>query len=87
MNLPNIILSSILLLAVNGNLLSQHNLKHAVNDFSAAPEFKHASISFLAINAENNEIIGELNPELSLASASTIKLFSTAAALEILGPT
>lgn len=86
MNLPNIILSALLFLGINGNLFSQHHVKQAVNEFRSAPEFKHAGISFLAIDAENNEIIAELNPELSLASASTIKLFSTAAALEILGP-
>ena len=50
------------------------------------PIFKNASISFLAIDLSNNDTIAKYNPYLSQTSASTTKLFTTASALEILGP-
>lgn len=46
---------------------------------------KNASISFYAIDLDSKEIIGELNPDQSLTPASTQKIATTAAALEILG--
>jgi D-alanyl-D-alanine carboxypeptidase/D-alanyl-D-alanine-endopeptidase (penicillin-binding protein 4) len=46
--------------------------------------FSSASLSI--INTENNEIVFEYNPEKSLMPASTMKLISSSAALELLGP-
>ena len=57
----------------------------AVNEFTSDPEILNSSISFYAIDLNSNEEIGKINPELRLSPASTIKLFTTAAALEILG--
>lgn len=46
---------------------------------------KNASISFYAWDVKNREVIGELNADQSLVPASTLKVVTTAAALEILG--
>jgi D-alanyl-D-alanine carboxypeptidase/D-alanyl-D-alanine-endopeptidase (penicillin-binding protein 4) len=86
MKLPIIILLTLLLLGICRNSLGQQQMTQAITEFRSSPEFKHASISFLAIDSESNQVIAELNPELSIASASTVKLFSTAAALELIGP-
>ncbi|MDD3875709.1 MAG: D-alanyl-D-alanine carboxypeptidase/D-alanyl-D-alanine-endopeptidase [Bacteroidales bacterium] len=46
----------------------------------------HASLSYIFYNLTKDTIISSHNPELSLMPASTLKLLTTAAALEILGP-
>ncbi|MCK9205069.1 MAG: D-alanyl-D-alanine carboxypeptidase/D-alanyl-D-alanine-endopeptidase [Bacteroidales bacterium] len=46
----------------------------------------HASLSYCFLDATNDSLIASCNAELSLVPASTMKLFITAAALEILGP-
>ena len=66
--------------------VAQGELQSAVKNLHQSTEFQHAGISFLAINAETGEKIVEQNPLLGLPPASTAKLFSTAAAIEILGP-
>jgi D-alanyl-D-alanine carboxypeptidase/D-alanyl-D-alanine-endopeptidase (penicillin-binding protein 4) len=86
MKLPNIIVFTLLLLGICRNSWGQQQMTQAVTELRSSPEFKHASISFLAIDSESNQVIAELNPDLSIASASTVKLFSTAAALELIGP-
>ena len=50
-------------------------------DFS----LKNASISFVVKDLDSSVIISEYNPNLSLPSASTMKVVTTAAALDILG--
>lgn len=77
---------TLLFLGIYRNSLGQQQVANAISEFRSSPEFKNASISFLAIDSESNQVIAEINPELSIASASTVKLFSTAAALELLGP-
>jgi len=46
---------------------------------------KHASLAYVFYNLSQDTVISELNPSLSLVPASTMKLFTSAAALEILG--
>ena len=50
-------------------------------DFS----LKNASISFVVKDLDSSVIISDYNPNLSLPSASTMKVVTTAAALDILG--
>lgn len=45
----------------------------------------NASISFYFLDDSVDSVIAELNPDLALVPASTMKIFTTAAALEILG--
>jgi D-alanyl-D-alanine carboxypeptidase/D-alanyl-D-alanine-endopeptidase (penicillin-binding protein 4) len=54
--------------------------------FAHDPVLKNASFAYLIYDATIDSIIVERNPDLSLVPASTIKLFTTATALEILGP-
>ena len=54
--------------------------------FLADSSMSHASVSLCIINSETGERILEHNPSGSLTPASILKLVTTAAALEILGP-
>lgn len=67
-------------------VFAQNTVQTTLNSFIASPEFSNAGISFLAIDLSSGEEIAAHNPKLSLSTASTAKLFATAAALEILGP-
>lgn len=62
-----------------------HVLNKALADFKADKELKNASIGFIAVDTKTGETIAELNPDLSLIPASTQKIITTAAALEVLG--
>ena len=57
-------------------------LQKLVND----PDLSSAAISFQAIDLLNDSIIAAYNPNMALPPASTIKLYTTAAAFETLGP-
>ncbi|MDF1550641.1 MAG: D-alanyl-D-alanine carboxypeptidase/D-alanyl-D-alanine-endopeptidase, partial [Bacteroidales bacterium] len=62
-----------------------HNVNQAIKTLLVDKDLKNASIGFLAKDVKTGEIIAELNPDLSLMPASTQKLVTTAAALEVLG--
>ncbi len=63
----------------------QNSVQEVIHTFSELPELKNASISFKVVNLESNIVIAHLNEDLSIPSASTAKLFATAAAIELLG--
>lgn len=65
---------------------AQNSVQKALNTFEASPEFANAGISFYAIDLTSGEKIAEYNSKLALPTASTAKLFSTASAIELLGP-
>lgn len=54
--------------------------------FLADSVMTNASVSFLVTDADSGYIICSHNPELSLIPASTMKLVTSSAALELLGP-
>ena len=68
------------------SIICQNPVQTAINNFAAAPEFAHSSISFLAIDVATGDRIAAYDPELSIPTASTAKIFSTASAIDILGP-
>jgi serine-type D-Ala-D-Ala carboxypeptidase/endopeptidase (penicillin-binding protein 4) len=68
------------------SFLAQNNVEQALQVFIGNSYFQNASISFHAINLENNATIATHNSNVALPPASTVKLFSTATAFEILGP-
>jgi serine-type D-Ala-D-Ala carboxypeptidase/endopeptidase (penicillin-binding protein 4) len=72
---------------ITPTVFTQNNVENAIQTFANNSYFQNASISFHAINLENHEVIASYNSNTSLPPASTIKLFSTATAFEILGPT
>ena len=67
-------------------LFAQNTIQNAINNFCSDEVFEYASISIEVVNLKTNKTIAFHNPNKSLPSASTAKLFSTATALEILGP-
>jgi D-alanyl-D-alanine carboxypeptidase/D-alanyl-D-alanine-endopeptidase (penicillin-binding protein 4) len=67
------------------SVTAQNTVQTAINSMANSPEFINAGISFQAIDLATGVQIAAHNPNLSLASASTAKLFSTASAIEILG--
>lgn len=60
-------------------------VQQAIDTFSADPVFANASVGFLAIDCATGQVIASKNPDVCLSPASTVKLFSTATALETLG--
>jgi len=64
----------------------QNNIQSAINQFASDSELIHGSVSFAVIDLSTGELVSSLNKDLSIPTASTAKLFSTATALELLGP-
>lgn len=77
-----LILVLILLPAI---LFGQNNVQTAVNSFSSYWAFENAGISITVKNTADNSMVASHNPELALSPASTVKLFSSASAFEMLG--
>lgn len=76
----------ILLVVTQINVFSQDKqLEEWVNEFASSSTLSNGSVS-IVIRDQNGEIVAEKNAATSLPTASTAKLFSTASALEILGP-
>ena len=67
-------------------VISQNTIQTAIEHFAADNELKHGSVSFAVIDLSTSELISSINKDLSIPTASTAKLFSTATALELLGP-
>lgn len=57
-----------------------------VTQLLAEPEFKQASWGILVVDLASGETLYELNPDKMFVPASTTKLFTVAAALDVLGP-
>lgn len=63
-----------------------HQLNKKLEKVIAYQGFKTASFAFYAIDVNSREIIAQHNPDMALKPASTLKLLTTASALELLGP-
>jgi len=64
---------------------SKNSLEKFLEEFVKDEDLKNASFSFLAKDTKTGTIIAEYNPDMSLTPASTMKVVTTAAAMEILG--
>ena len=64
---------------------SDSELQKAVDNFVSKPDLKQASISFMAVDLATNQVLAQHDAKRLLAPASTTKLWSTAAAMELLG--
>ena len=62
-----------------------NSIDAAINSLVKDSALINASISFVVKDLDSSTIISEYNPNLSLPSASTMKVVSSAAALDILG--
>jgi D-alanyl-D-alanine carboxypeptidase/D-alanyl-D-alanine-endopeptidase (penicillin-binding protein 4) len=85
MKLQNISLTLSFNLLILG-CFAQNLLNQTTERFLKSSEFQHATISLLVVDTQKMDTLIEHQPNLSLPTASTAKLFSTAAAIEILGP-
>ena len=65
---------------------AQNKISDAVHTFVNETGMKHASIGIQVIDLKGFEVVAEYNPNLTLPTASTAKLFSTATAIDLLGP-
>ncbi len=65
---------------------AQNDFKTSVNSFLKLPEYKNASIGIHVVNLASGETVYNLNADKLLIPASTMKLITSATALEILGP-
>ncbi|MES2557832.1 MAG: D-alanyl-D-alanine carboxypeptidase/D-alanyl-D-alanine-endopeptidase [Bacteroidota bacterium] len=81
--LRHLILTGILLVVGSG--WSQNSVQSAVDVFAGDPVFANASVGFLAIDVATGDVIASKNPATCLSPASTVKLFSTATAFQVLG--
>ena len=81
------IVSSLLLtlLLLSNFVIGQQSLSSAVSTFVKGSGMEHASISVAIYDLDSKNTVASHNPELTLPTASTAKMFSTATALEILG--
>ena len=82
------ILSLILLIVFYGvnSIFAQNTIQTSIEHFTNDASLKHASISFKVTDLATGTTVSEFNPNVTLPTASTAKLFSTATALDILGP-
>ena len=66
-------------------IFSRAQFNNFTEKWKIDPDFKNASLGFTVIDANTSKIISEYNSHLSLIPASTLKIITTSAALEILG--
>jgi len=57
-----------------------------ISQWAGQELLRHATVGIQMEDAATGEILGSFNPDLSMAPASTLKLFTTATALEMMGP-
>ncbi|MBL4593952.1 MAG: D-alanyl-D-alanine carboxypeptidase/D-alanyl-D-alanine-endopeptidase [Flavobacteriales bacterium] len=62
------------------------SVRLAIQKMAADDDLKNASISFYALDLDSGKVIAGLGSNKSLVPASTMKLVTTATALELLGP-
>ena len=65
--------------------VGQNAVQVATNQVAKSQDMAGATFSFLAIDLSNGSEIASNNSSMSIPTASTAKLFSTATALEVLG--
>ncbi len=80
------ILSLLLLLLSGLSALAQNSVEAELSRLKKDPALTHAAWSFMAIYADSRDTISRHNERTALPPASVMKLVTTAAALQILGP-
>lgn len=82
------ILRLILFLAIPllNSVSAQNPIQSSIEQFAKDPSMSSASITFKVIDLSQGTTVAEYNPLLTMPTASVAKLFSTATALDVLGP-
>ena len=65
--------------------VSNNAIQQSIDNFVRGSGLENAGISFMAYDLDSNKVLAQYNPVTAIIPASTTKLFTTAAALEILG--
>ena len=65
---------------------TQSSLHQKLDNFSGFSGFETGSISLMAMDVTTGTTVLDYNAKTALPSASTMKLFSTASAIELVGP-
>jgi D-alanyl-D-alanine carboxypeptidase/D-alanyl-D-alanine-endopeptidase (penicillin-binding protein 4) len=73
------------LLFLTGELFSQESINNYIDALKKETELQNASISICALDAQTGVAVYEYNARLSLTPASTLKIITTATALQLLG--
>ena len=81
-----VIFITVLLLSFSGFSQTPAVIRLALQKMTADKDLKNASIGFYALDLDSNKFIGGLASSRSLIPASTMKLVTSATALEMLGP-
>ncbi|MGD9488319.1 MAG: D-alanyl-D-alanine carboxypeptidase/D-alanyl-D-alanine-endopeptidase [Calditrichaceae bacterium] len=81
-----IITTLILILIIPALLFAQNQLQKLIDSYQNYYSLRHAQWSIYAQYTDNSEVIIDFNGNASLAPASGLKLLTTAAALDLLGP-
>src|SRR5579872_7453167 len=73
---------------INGYSLTafaQQNIGVFIDDLKKETELQNASVSLSVLDAQTGTVVCEYNSKLSLSPASTMKVLTTASALQLLG--
>ncbi len=76
---------TIILLISCRHAFSQNSIQAAADAMVKDPLMQNAGISIYVYDVNKKEALASVNPKMSLSPASTMKLLSTATALEVLG--
>lgn len=74
-----------ILLFLIGKITFSQNINDFVTEIKKETTLQNASVSLCVIDAQTGNTIGEHNSKLSLTPASTMKIITTASALQLLG--
>jgi D-alanyl-D-alanine carboxypeptidase/D-alanyl-D-alanine-endopeptidase (penicillin-binding protein 4) len=72
-------------LVLSAHFYAQNSVQKALQQLQQDPSLRGSQWSICAFNTQTKDTIVSWNPDLALPGASITKLFSTAAALEVLG--
>ncbi|HLW29848.1 MAG TPA: D-alanyl-D-alanine carboxypeptidase/D-alanyl-D-alanine-endopeptidase [Brumimicrobium sp.] len=65
--------------------VEKNSIQQAIDNFSSSKELENAAISFMVYDLDSSITLASYNERSSMPPASVVKLFTTAAAFEILG--
>jgi D-alanyl-D-alanine carboxypeptidase/D-alanyl-D-alanine-endopeptidase (penicillin-binding protein 4) len=71
---------------ITQDAVSQQKFDIVLQNLLSKPEYRNATVGFYAIDSETGETLADWNSEKLMIPASTLKIITSAAALEILGP-
>lgn len=71
---------------ITQDAVSQQKFDIVLQNLLSKPEYRHATVGFYAIDLETGKKLVDWNSEKLMIPASTLKIITSATALEILGP-